>query len=60
MGGDPQAARRAGINAALYTTLIFLLMGTMIAISSIITVGQLSSAQATAGTGLELDAISPS
>jgi ribose transport system permease protein len=57
IGGDPQAARRAGINAAFTTTLIFLLMGAMIAVSSIITVGQLSSAQATAGTGLELDAI---
>jgi ribose transport system permease protein len=32
-------------------------MGAMIGISSIITVGQLGSAQATAGAGLELDAI---
>lgn len=57
MGGDPTAARRAGINTALYTTLIFLLMGTMIGISSILAVGQLGSAQATSGVGLELDAI---
>ena len=57
MGGDPTAARRAGVNTALYTTLIFVLMGTMIGISAIITVGQLGSAQATAGLGLELDAI---
>ncbi|HZO97623.1 MAG TPA: ABC transporter permease [Gaiellaceae bacterium] len=57
MGGDPIAARRAGIDTALYTTAIFLLMGTMIGVSAIITVGQLGSAQATAGLGLELDAI---
>ena len=27
MGGDPTGARRAGINVALYTTLVFVLMG---------------------------------
>lgn len=57
IGGDPGAARRAGIDSRLYISLTFLLMGAMIAIASIITVGQLGSAQATAGTGLELDAI---
>lgn len=57
MGGDLTAARRAGINTALHTILIFLLMGTMIGVAAIITVGQLGSAQATAGVGLELDAI---
>jgi ribose transport system permease protein len=57
IGGDPTAARRAGVNTALYTTLIFVLMGLMIGVSAIVTVGQLGSAQATAGTGLELDAI---
>jgi ribose/xylose/arabinose/galactoside ABC-type transport system permease subunit len=57
IGGDPTAARRAGINTALYTTLIFVLMGSMIGLSAIITVGQLGSAQASAGLGLELDAI---
>lgn len=57
IGGDPTAARRAGINTALFTVLIFLLMGSMIGLSAVITVGQLGSAQATAGLGLELDAI---
>ena len=57
MGGDPTAARRAGINTPLYTVLIFVLMGAMIGLSAVITVGQLGSAQATAGLGLELDAI---
>ena len=57
MGGDMTAARRAGINTGFYTILIFLLMGAMVGVSAIITVGQLGSAQATAGVGLELDAI---
>jgi ribose transport system permease protein len=57
MGGDPVAARRAGVNTAFYTILIFLLMGLMIGVAAVITVGQLGSAQATAGLGLELDAI---
>jgi ribose transport system permease protein len=57
IGGDPTAARRAGINTALYTLLIFVLMGAMIGVAAVITVGQLGSAQATAGLGLELDAI---
>jgi ribose/xylose/arabinose/galactoside ABC-type transport system permease subunit len=57
MGGDPTSARRAGVNTTLYTMLIFLLMGGAIALASVITVGQLGSAQSTAGLGLELDAI---
>jgi ribose/xylose/arabinose/galactoside ABC-type transport system permease subunit len=57
MGGDPVAARRAGVNVAVYTMLIFALMGLMVGVSAVITVGQLGSAQATAGLGLELDAI---
>jgi ribose/xylose/arabinose/galactoside ABC-type transport system permease subunit len=57
IGGDPTAARRAGINTALYTLLIFVLMGAMVGIAAVITVGQLGSAQATAGLGVELDAI---
>jgi ribose transport system permease protein len=57
MGGDLVSARRAGINVRVYTTLIFLVMGTMIAVASVVTVGQLGSAAAQAGTNLELDAI---
>jgi ribose transport system permease protein len=57
MGGDPTGARRAGVNVALYTSLVFVLMGLMTALASIIAVGQLASAQPYAGGGLELDAI---
>jgi ribose/xylose/arabinose/galactoside ABC-type transport system permease subunit len=57
MGGDVIGARRAGINVAGYTVLIFGLMGIMIGIASIILVGQLGATQPYAATGLELDAI---
>jgi ribose transport system permease protein len=57
MGGDPVAARRAGVNVTLYSTLIFVLMGVMVGLSSLIVIGQLTSAQPYAGAGLELDAI---
>jgi ribose transport system permease protein len=57
MGGDVTGARRAGINVGLYTTLVFVLMGLMIALASTIVVGELASAQPYAGGGLELDAI---
>jgi ribose transport system permease protein len=57
MGGDLVSARRAGINVRLYTSAIFLLMGGAVALASFITVGQLGSAAAQAGTNIELDAI---
>jgi len=57
MGGDVTGARRAGINVAAYTILIFGLMGLMIGVASIVLVGQLGATQPYAATGLELDAI---
>ena len=57
MGGGQLSARRAGINVALYTTGVFMMMATMIAAATFITVGQLGSAAASAGTGMELNAI---
>jgi ribose transport system permease protein len=57
MGGDLLSARRAGIDVRVYTTAIFLLMGVAIWLASVITVGQLGSAAAQAGTNVELDAI---
>jgi ribose/xylose/arabinose/galactoside ABC-type transport system permease subunit len=57
MGGDPVAARRAGIRVGLYTTLIFVLMGVATWLASTIVVGQLASAQPYAAPSLELDAI---
>ncbi len=45
MGGDPVAARRAGVRVALNTTLVFALMGVATWLASTIVVGQLESAQ---------------
>jgi ribose/xylose/arabinose/galactoside ABC-type transport system permease subunit len=57
IGGDPHAARRARIDVARYTLLIFLMMGLMVGLGSIVVVGQLASAQPYVATGLGLDAI---
>jgi ribose/xylose/arabinose/galactoside ABC-type transport system permease subunit len=57
MGGDPAAARRARIDLPRYTLLIFVLMGLMVGLGSIIVVGQLASAQPYVAGGLVLDAI---
>ncbi|HTW99343.1 MAG TPA: ABC transporter permease [Acidimicrobiales bacterium] len=57
VGGGEVYARRAGINVSAYTARIFLLMSLMIAVASFLTIGQIGSADAAAGTNLELDAI---
>ena len=57
MGGDPAAARRARIDVPRYTLLVFVLMGAMVGLGSIIVVGQLASAQPYVAGGLVLDAI---
>jgi ribose/xylose/arabinose/galactoside ABC-type transport system permease subunit len=57
MGGDPGAARRARIDVPRYTLLIFVLMGIMVGLGSIVVVGQLASAQPYVAGGLVLDAI---
>jgi ribose transport system permease protein len=57
MGGGKVFARQAGINVALYTTKIFLFMAVMIVAASFITVGQSASADPSAGTNFELNAI---
>jgi ribose transport system permease protein len=57
MGGDPAAARRARIDVARTTLLVFALMGLMVGIGSILVVGQLASAQPYVAGQLGLDAI---
>jgi ribose/xylose/arabinose/galactoside ABC-type transport system permease subunit len=57
MGGGQLFARRAGVNVTLYTAGIFLLMGSMVAAATFITVGQIASADPSAGSNFELDAI---
>jgi ribose/xylose/arabinose/galactoside ABC-type transport system permease subunit len=57
MGGDPAAARRARIDVRRYTLRIFVLMGLMTGLGSVIVVGQVASAQPYVAGGLGLDAI---
>jgi ribose/xylose/arabinose/galactoside ABC-type transport system permease subunit len=57
MGGDPAAARRARIDVLRYTLLVFVLMGLMVGLGSVVVVGQLASAQPYVAGGLVLDAI---
>jgi ribose/xylose/arabinose/galactoside ABC-type transport system permease subunit len=57
MGGDPAAARRARIDVARYTLLVFGLMGLMVGLASTVVVGQLASAQPYVAGQLGLDAI---
>jgi ribose/xylose/arabinose/galactoside ABC-type transport system permease subunit len=57
MGGGQVLARQAGINVTVYMTKIFLFMAVMIVAASFIMIGQLSSADPSAGTSYELDAI---
>jgi ribose transport system permease protein len=57
LGGDEEAVKRAGINIFKYKMLIYLFVGSLIGVASIITVSRLGSAQVNAGYGLELLAI---
>ena len=57
MGGDPTPRGGRASMSRRYTLLVFLLMGLMIGLGSIIVVGQLASAQPYVAAGLGLDAI---
>lgn len=60
IGGNPESARLSGINITVYKSLPFIFSGILSAIAAIILAGKLNSAEAIAGTGLELDAIAAS
>ncbi len=57
IGGNEEAARLSGVNVLLDKTLVYVISGTLSAISAIIITARLNSAQPTAGVGYELDAI---
>jgi ribose transport system permease protein len=57
IGGNEDAARRAGINVAKNKTLVYVLSGFLAAVAGVIVTSRLASAQPTAGTGYEMDAI---
>ena len=60
IGGNPESAHLAGINISLYKTLPFVFSGMLSVIAAIIVTGRLNSAEAVAGSGMELDAIAAS
>jgi D-xylose transport system permease protein len=59
VGGNPEAARRAGINVARIRILVFMISGAMAALGGVVFASRLSSVDLTAGSGtILLDAIS--
>jgi ribose transport system permease protein len=57
IGGNAEAARLSGINVRRYTVLVYAISGLLSAVAAVILTARLDSAQPTAGTGYELDAI---
>lgn len=57
IGGNPEAARLAGIDVPRTTLGLFMLMGLMSAVAGIVTTSRLNAATTSAGQNAELDAI---
>lgn len=57
IGGNEEAARLSGVNVTFYKTLVYVISGLLAAASAVILTARLNSAQPTAGSGYELDAI---
>lgn len=57
MGGNKETARLSGINVTHMTVMVYTILGICCAVASLILTGRAVSAQPTAGTGMEMDAI---
>jgi ribose/xylose/arabinose/galactoside ABC-type transport system permease subunit len=57
VGGNPEAARLAGVNVPLVTVSVYVLMGMLVGFAAVIQVGQAGTIQPNAGSGLELQAV---
>ncbi len=57
IGGNEEAARLSGVNVTVYKTVVYVIGGLFSAVSAIVLTARLNSAQPTAGSGFELDAI---
>lgn len=57
VGGNPEAARLAGINTGLVLVGVYALSGLLAALGGVMSAGRLLSANGQLGTGYELDAI---
>jgi L-arabinose transport system permease protein len=57
LGGNPEAARLAGINITRYKVGLYVTSGALAGLSAVVLTARLGSAQPLAGAGLELDAV---
>lgn len=57
IGGNAEAARLAGVNVALVTVSVYVLMGLLVGFAAVIQLGQAGTVQPNAGSGLELQAV---
>ncbi len=57
IGGNEEAARLSGVNVIRVKTLVYAISGLLAAVSGVVLTARLNSAQPTAGSGYELDAI---
>lgn len=57
VGGNEEASRLSGINTSAVITKVYVMSGFLSAVAGLILTARLGSAQPTAGTGYELDAI---
>jgi ribose transport system permease protein len=57
LGGNPEAARLAGVNTRLHTVSLYVLSGLCAGIAAIMIAGQTTSGSSTNGEGYELNAI---
>ncbi len=57
IGGNEEAARLSGVNVPFYKALVYVVSGLLAATSAVILTARLNSAQPTAGSAYELDAI---
>ena len=57
IGGNEEAARRAGINVEFWKVMFFMVQGMLVGLAAIIFLGQLNATHPSIGTGLELHII---
>lgn len=57
LGGNQEALRRSGVRCGIYRISVFIVMGICAALTAVITIARLNSAETNAGIGMELDAI---
>ena len=57
LGGNPEAARLAGVNVRLVTIFVYAVTGVLVGLAAVIQLGLSGTVQPNAGTGLELQVI---